>query len=280
MKFSVCICVYDKDNIDYFREALESIAEQSLVPNQIALVVDGKINNNLQNVIDKFQILCLEQNVELNVIYLEENVGHGKARKISIENAKYNLIALMDADDLSRYNRFKKQIEIFKKDTDLSIVGGQIMEISHDTKKEVGIRSVPSEDEDIKRYLKIRCPFNQVSVMFKKEDVIKVGNYVDFFHNEDYYLWVRMYLEGFKFYNIPEVLVDVRINKEFYNRRGGWKYFLSEFRLQRIMYNNGITSFDRFIFNSGVRFVLQVVLTDTIRGFIFKNLFRKKVENV
>ena len=277
MKFSVCICVYDKDNVLYFKEALESIANQSLTPNQIVLVVDGVINAKLQEVISNYTLQINILAIEFDTFYLKKNVGHGEARKISIENAKYELIALMDADDLCRYERFFKQIEVFKNHHDLSIVGGQIMEISHQTKEEISIREVPVEDEDIKIYLKTRCPFNQVSVMFKKEDVLKVGNYVDFYHNEDYYLWVRMYIEGFKFHNIPEILVDVRINEAFYNRRGGWRYFLSEFRLQKIMYKHSIISFMRFVFNSLVRFVLQVVLTDSIRGFIFKKLFRKKV---
>ena len=277
MNFSVCICVYNKDNINYFKEALESIVNQSLVPNQVVLVVDGPINDGLQNIIDNFQEKSLTLMISFEVTYLKENKGHGEARRLSIENAKYNLIALMDADDISMYNRFELQLNIFKNDNNLSIVGGQIMEIAHDTKKEISIREVPVKDKEIKQYLKTRCPFNQMSVMFKKDDVIKAGNYIDFYHNEDYYLWVRMYLNNCQFYNIPEILLDVRINEEFYNRRGGWKYFLSEFKLQRIMYKNSIISLYRFIFNSSVRFLLQVVLTNSIRGFIFKKLFRKKV---
>ena len=277
MKFSVAICVYDKDNVQYFKEALESIVNQSLLPNQIVLVVDGSINDDLRNIIDDFTIKCQSIFIDFDITYLKENKGHGEARKISIEKSIYELVALMDADDICRYDRFQKQIDAFKKDTNLSIVGGQIMEINHITKKEISKRIVPNHDKDIKEYIKSRCPFNQMTVMLKKDDVIKVGNYVDFYHNEDYYLWIRMYLEGYNFYNLPDILVDVRINEEFYGRRGGLKYFLSEFKLQRIMYKNGIISLYQFIFNSTVRFVLQVVLTDNIRGFIFKKLARKEV---
>ena len=280
MNFSVSICVYDKDNPTYFKEALDSILNQSLLPNQIVLVVDGSINKKLQEIIDKFRIESNRLSVELDVYFFKENRGHGEARKISIEKAKYELVALMDADDLSKYNRFSQQVKVFKNNHGVSIVGGQIMEIVHDTKKEVSIRNVPLDDEEIKTYLKTRCPFNQVTVMFKKEDILKVGNYIDFYHNEDYYLWVRMYLEGFSFLNLSSILVDVRVNEDFYNRRGGWRYFLSEFKLQKIMYNNSIISLSRFFFNSFVRFILQVVLTDSIRGFIFKKLFRKKATNV
>ncbi len=278
MKFSVSLSVYEKDDATYFKEALQSIINQSLVPNQIVLVVDGFINKDLKSVIESFNHKCIKLNIEFDVIYLEKNRGHGEARKISIEKAKYDLVALMDADDLARYERFEKQINIFKNDAEVSLVGGQIMEINHKTKKKISIREVPSKDEEIKEYLKTRCPFNQMSVMFRKKDVLKAGNYIDFYHNEDYYLWVRMYLKGFSFYNLDEVLVDVRVNEEFYNRRGGLKYFLSEMRLQKIMYENSIISFSRFVCNVLVRFIVQVVLTDGIRGFVFQKLFRKKID--
>jgi glycosyltransferase involved in cell wall biosynthesis len=270
------MCVYDKNNASYFKEALESIVNQSLLPSQIVLVVDGSINDDLQNIINNFMQDCLSLPISLDVIYLEKNKGHGEARRVSIENARHNLIALMDADDISRYERFERQASVFN-NNNFSIVGGQIMEISHDTKKEISMRSVPSTDKDIKRYLKTRCPFNQVSVMFKKKDVLKAGNYIDFYHNEDYYLWIRMYLEGFEFYNIPEVLVDVRIDKDFYNRRGGWKYFLSELRLQGIMYKHNIISLLRLLFNSSARFVIQVLVPLKLRGALFKLFFRRKL---
>jgi glycosyltransferase involved in cell wall biosynthesis len=278
MQLSVSICVYKNDNFLHFKEALESIVKQSLQPNQIVLVVDGKIDNKLQNVIDIFIERTKQLSIIFDVIYLEKNVGHGEARKISIENAKNELVALMDADDISHYNRFKKQVSMFEKNQRVSIVGGQILEIAHNTKKPIGKREVPLYDKEIKEYLKKRCPFNQVTVMFKKEDVLKAGNYIDFYHNEDYYLWIRMYMEGFEFCNLEDILVDVRVNETFYNRRGGFKYFLSEFKIQRIMYKNGIISFLRFIFNSSIRFVLQVLLTDYLRGLLFKKLARKGVE--
>jgi glycosyltransferase involved in cell wall biosynthesis len=275
VNFSVAICVYCKDNAKYFDDALQSLIEQSLLPNEIILVVDGPIEKNLQDIIKKFKTDCENYDTEFNVIYLEQNKGHGEARRISIENAKYNLIALMDADDLSRYDRFEKQIDIFTNNDELSVVGGQIMEISHESKKNIGMRVVPIENQKIKEYLKKRCPFNQMTVMFKKCDVLEAGNYVDFYHNEDYYLWVRMYLKDFKFYNLGDILVDVRVNEKFYDRRGGWKYFVSEFKLQKIMYKSNIISWMRFVFNALVRFALQVLLTNYVRGFIFKKLFRK-----
>ena len=113
MNFSVCICVYDKDNHKYLKEALESIYNQSVKPNQIVLVLDGPINQELETVINDYNLLISDE-IDFDIIRLNKNKGHGEARKISIENAKHGLIALMDADDISRFNRFEKQIDIFQ----------------------------------------------------------------------------------------------------------------------------------------------------------------------
>jgi|APSaa5957512535_1039671.scaffolds.fasta_scaffold23596_3 glycosyltransferase involved in cell wall biosynthesis len=279
MNFSVCICVYDKDNHKYLKEALESIYNQSVKPNQIVLVLDGPINQELETVINDYNLLISDE-IDFDIIRLNKNKGHGEARKISIENAKHGLIALMDADDISRFNRFEKQIDIFQNNNELSIVGGQILEIDHASKKSISIRKVPVTDRNIKRNLTIRSPFNQMSVMFKKDDVIKAGNYKEFFHNEDYYLWARMFLEGFTFYNTPEILVDVRINESFYNRRGGWRYFNSERTLQRYMLTKNIIKYPRFICNVSIRFLLQVAFTDSMRSLFFKKFARKGLQSV
>ena len=81
---------------------------------------------------------------------------------------------------------------------------------------------------------------NQTTVMFKKEDVLISGCYIDWYCNEDYYLWIRMLLKGFKFKNLDKTLVYVRIDNNYFMRRSGWKYFKSECKLQRYMLSKQI----------------------------------------
>ena len=157
------------------------------------------------------------------------------------------------------------------------MVGGQIEEFVGNTKNVVSKRCVPIEDELIKQFMKSRCPFNQMTVMFRKSAVIEAGGYKDFYHNEDYYLWIRMYLKNCKFHNLESVLVKARIDDKFYNRRGGLKYFQSECKIQQILYKSKIISIYKFILNICLRFILQVLIGSAIRGFIFKNLARKNI---
>lgn len=271
LKFSVSMCVYKNDNPNNFREALESIINQSKKPDEIILVVDGPITEELNKVIKTYE------NIEnFRVIRLEKNVGHGYARRIGLENCTHKLVALMDADDISVFDRFEKQLRCFEEDKDLSIVGGNIKEFIDDIDNIVGIREVPSTDIDIKKYLKKRCPFNQVTVMFKKSDVESAGGYIDWYCNEDYYLWIRMAQNNFKFKNIKDNLVFVRVGKEMYQRRGGFKYFKSEKKLQMYMLSNNVINIFTYIKNVTLRFILQVLMPNKVRGFIFKKFARKQ----
>ena len=115
-----------------------------------------------------------------------------------------------------------------------------------------------------------------MTVMYKRSDVLKAGNYQDWFWNEDYYLWIRMMMAGGKFANISDPLVNVRVGKDMYARRGGIKYFKSEAGIQRYMYVHGLISLPQYIVNVTIRFIVQVLMPNNIRGFVFQKLFRSR----
>lgn len=271
MKFSVAMCVYEKDNPEYFKIAVESIVNQTVKADEIVLVVDGPVTDELDSVI-KFY----ENENSFKIIRLPTNRGHGVARDISLKNCSNDLVALMDADDISVETRFEQQINVFKKDDNLAIVGGNILEFNGNESNCVGIRKVPEKDKRIKEYMRYRCPFNQVSVMMKKSMVESVGGYLDWYCNEDYYLWLRLALAGKMFENINAILVRVRVNEAMYHRRGGWAYFESEERLQKYMLRHKIINLRIYFSNVLKRFVLQVMLTNKIREWVFKNFAREK----
>lgn len=272
MKFSVSMCTYKMDNPDWLETAIESVLNSTVKPDEIVLVVDGPVGEKLDAVIKKY-----ECNAIFNVIRLSENVGHGEARRIGLENCSNELVALMDSDDINVADRFEKQLSLFENDAELSIVGGNITEFIGAIDNIVGKRVVPQTDSAIKEYIKYRCPFNQMTVMFKKQDVEKVGSYIHWYCNEDYYLWLRMYQEGMKFANLPDVLVNVRVGDEMYNRRGGIEYFKSEAKLQKYMLDNKIIGLNTYLINVIKRLIVQVLLPNKIRGWVFKKFAREQV---
>lgn len=272
--FSVAICVYRKDNPAFFDRALSSITElQTIKPDEVVLVVDGPVNEELNKVIMKY-----ENKYDIfNVIRLEKNGGLGNALKIAVDNSKYELIARMDSDDVSVPTRFEEQLKYFIKYPYLDIVGGDITEFIDNEKNIVGKRSVPTENREIKEYMKRRCAMNHVSVMYRKSAVQDAGGYQDWFWNEDYYLWIRMLLNGASFANTGTILVNVRVGEEMYQRRGGNVYFKSEKRLQDYMFKHKMIGWNTYVSNITKRFIVQKMIPTRLRGWIFRTFAREKL---
>lgn len=150
MDFSVCTSVYRNDKPEYLDLALKSIINQTVPPNEIVLVIDGPISSKLEKIIQD----ALEH-FKLKVIRLQENQGLGIAMKIGVEAASCELIARMDSDDIALSDRFEKQINCFKADENLSIVGGAITEFIDEPTNIVAKRQCPKSDEEIKEIYEI-----------------------------------------------------------------------------------------------------------------------------
>lgn len=270
--FSVLISVYKNDNPDFIRDAINSISvNQTLQPSEIILVVDGPVGENINQTLTE-----LNNRVSyLKIIRLDKNMGLGLALNIGLSHTNNEFVARMDSDDIAAPDRCEKQIKFLSDNKDIDIVGGQISEFIGNESNIVGKRIVPCNSNDIEIYLKSRCPFNHMTIMGRKSKILEAGNYLDLHFNEDYYLWIRMYEKGCKFANLPDTLVKVRVGKEMYARRGGWKYFKSEKWLQDYMLRKRIISLPRYCYNVLGRFGVQVLLPTKVRGFIFKTLFRK-----
>lgn len=217
----------------------------------------------------------MQGGVLLKVIRFEKNRGLGEALKVAIEKSSYELIARMDSDDISVANRFEQQLRLFDKNEKVDIVGGDISEFIGYENNIVGTRAVPTDNADIRQYMKNRCAMNHVSVMYKKQAVQAAGGYLDWFWNEDYYLWIRMLLKDAVFSNTGTVLVKVRVGKDMYARRGGDKYFKSEIGIQKLMLEKGIIDKPTYILNCAKRFVVQKMLPNNIRGWVFRKFARK-----
>lgn len=218
------------------------------------------------------------QKPRFKIIHLPTNQGLGNALRVAVANCSYELVARMDADDISVPDRFEKQLAAFVDNPKVDIIGGQIIEFTTDPSHPSGIRQVPLTDVELKAYLKRRCPFNHVSVMFKKTSIDKAGGYQDWYCNEDYYLWARMALKGAIFANLPDVLVNVRTGNGMSARRGGWRYFKSETLLQVFLWANNLINLPHLIYNVLLRLGGEVLLPNGLRVYAFKWLRQQPVK--
>ena len=221
-KFSVLIPVSNKESVENLKRCLDSVFNQTLKPNEVVLVKDGALRKELNELLE---------NYKLKIIELKKHHGIGYALNIGIKSCKYNLIARMDSDDISMPNRFELQVKRFEENDRLQILGGQILEFEDNRIKKV--RKVPTEFEKIKKYSKKRSPFNHMSVMYRKDTILDIGNYTNRPHLEDYYLWIEALNRDCYVENLNEIIILANNNSTTMKNRGGFKYIPPMFDLQK-----------------------------------------------
>lgn len=270
--FSICTSVYKNDRPEYVRVALDSVlVDQSVKPTEVVLVQDGQVSDGLSSLLSEYESKYPEV---MHTIRLERNAGLGNALKLGVENAKYDICARMDSDDICSSDRFEKQLAYLKEHPECDIVGGQITEFIDTPDNIVGKREVPCDNEAIYHYMRSRCALNHPTVMFRKKAVLDAGNYQDWFWNEDYYMWIRMMERGCVFANLPDVLVNMRSGLDQYGRRGGKKYFNSEIGIKKLMFEKGMITRKEYFINYIQRFIIQLMLPKSVRGWVIRTFAR------
>lgn len=215
-QYSVLMSVYYKANPDFFDEAIQSVLAQTYATNDFVIVCDGPLTKQLDAVIDTY--VALHPDV-FHIIKLPQNVGIGAAAEAGLRACKNDLVAKMDADDISLPNRCQKQVERFHKDRDLAMVGGFIEEFESDPDNPFSVREVPLSNDEIREFAKRRQPFNNISIMYRRNAVLAVGGYRKLRRSEDYDLYIRLLHKGYKGENLQEILAKCRVDSEARKRR-------------------------------------------------------------
>jgi len=209
--------VYYKEKPEWLKQSIESILKQTVLTNDFVIVKDGKLTEKLDEIISEYEVKYPDI---FHAIQLEKNMGLGPALAIGVKACKNELIARMDSDDISVPERCEIQLKEMQADSNLGIIGANHAEFMESINNVITYKEFPTEDEQIKKYARRRNPFSHSVVMFKKKNVLEVGNYRKYYLCEDYDLWIRMIEKGIKCKNIPEVLSYVRVGEDLYKRRG------------------------------------------------------------
>lgn len=263
--------MYDGDDSSLFDRALHSIVNNSIIPNEIILVVDGHINDTLTDIISKY----ISQYPSLfNVVLHKKNHGLFHALNSGLFKSTSELIIRCDSDDVNELNRFESLVLFLDKNPSIDVLGSNILEVDIFNNL-LSYKDVPSTHAEISRRIKYRNPMNHMSVAFRKSAVIGVGGYKNIYLREDYALWAELISAGHKFSNINHYLVRATTGSNFYSRRGGLRYALGEIELQFLLVKLGINGilissilgFSRFLF---------FLSPSWIKRYFYILLFRKR----
>lgn len=227
--FSVLLSLYARERADWLAASLHSLCVQSLLADEVVLVLDGPIGAELQQVIDDFQT-----RLPLVLVPLAQNMGLGRALNQGLKHCRHEWVMRMDTDDISHPQRFAYQWTYIQQHPQTDLLSSQIAEFSTDPAHPDRIRHVPLTLPDIRRYARWRNPINHMAAAYRKSAVLAAGGYCHHPGMEDYNLWLRMLAQGQIVHNLADILVYARAGADLYQRRRGYYYVQSEWQLLQL----------------------------------------------
>lgn len=202
-----------------------SLVGSTILPDEVVLVEDGPIGESLRRVIDEFRIRLPIRSVPLKV-----NSGLPSALNAGLVQCSHDIVARFDTDDICESDRFARQIAHLEAHPEVTVLGGAVQEFDLQTGKKLGVRAPPLTHDLLRKFSMSSSPLNHPAVMYRKSAVLSVGAYpthmtVAF---EDYALWIRLMVAGYRLENLPGVLVQMRAGTAQAMRRTGLRYAKQE----------------------------------------------------
>jgi len=209
----------------YLSEAIESVLAQTFTDFELLIVNDASTDNSLS-------IIQNYNDDRIRVIDNKFAKGIAGALNTGIDEARGDLIARMDSDDICNPDRLEIQFDYLEKNKNVDICGSWLKTFGE---LDGVVWKHPLNDEDIKIQMLFSCPIAHPSVIFRKNKLI--------LHNlkylserngaEDYELWVRA-SAFLNFANIPQELLNYRVLKKSYEYTKRQNRFSEEIRIQQL----------------------------------------------
>lgn len=225
----VILSLYYRDNPEHFQMAINSLIEQKYNGSiKIFIAVDGVVDGKLHHLVSIY-----ETQKDIYLYRFESSEGLAKRLNFLIdkclEHDDIKYIFRMDSDDISLPERVRLQVDFLERNSDISVMGSAVIEINSVGDK-MQNKKLPTSDAELKSNIIKRCPFNHPTVVFRRDLLSRGIRYNSKLKNtQDYFLWIDLAANNFKFANIDEPLLLFRINNDFFSRRG-MKKAINDFR--------------------------------------------------
>ncbi|NDK54535.1 glycosyltransferase family 2 protein [Pontibacter fetidus] len=197
-EITVLMPVYNAEK--FLAVAIDSILQQSFSDLELLIIDDGSTDNSVA-------IVQSYTDNRIRLVRNERNLGITATLNKGITLATTDLIARMDADDISLPERLRKQYEFMQAYPECCLVGSRTATIS----EEGSIRWEDKPESDYTYYnLTFFCAIYHPSVMYRKSIIEAAGMY-KLPYAEDYELWCRLARQH-KLHVLPDILLHYRLN--------------------------------------------------------------------
>ena len=215
---SVIVPCFNED-VGLVKQSLVSLRRQT-ESNFECIFVDESTDSSLS---EEYKNIC---SLDPRFLYIhpERRMGLSGSLNLGISVARGEYIARFDSDDICDVNRIKLQLQFFKNNPTVGVLGGW-MRIIDNEGHEISHRKYPVMHDEIVRSFVYTNAIAHPAVMFRREVILTVeGPYrLDFRYSEDLELWLRLLNNGVQFANLSEFLVGYR-QQSSSRHRDNWKF--------------------------------------------------------
>ncbi len=203
LKGLVSVIMPNFNGAEYISDAIHSVQSQTY-PNWELLIVDDGSTDNSKEILDTFK-----NDNRIKVIFNIENKGAVFSRNLAISEAKGEIIAFLDSDDIWYNIKLEKQIEIYNENKNAIIVFSNYEHINSGGAPLNKVISGPSK-VDYNTLLKSNC----IGCLTATYNCSKIGKrYFKEHGHEDYILWLSILKEGNSAINVEACLAKYRLSK-------------------------------------------------------------------
>lgn len=240
-RIAVILPVYKNDKVDYLSKAVESILYQTYRNIHLYIGVDGPVGDDIKGSLE-----VIDRQECVSIVWFPENRGLACVLNDLLDicfKEGYEFIARMDADDISRTERFEKQMRYLDAHPEVDVVGGAINEIDEEGKNRGKVIVYPATPSECREFFSRRNPHAHPAILFRKSFFNKMDGRKyrpEYRQNQDTMLWYDGMMAGTLHANIPDVVLNFRMtNAMFKKRRNGWSFAQKQFK-DRLMINKGL----------------------------------------
>lgn len=253
---SVIIPCYNAEK--YVEQAVRSIMEQTYKKIEIIVVNDCSTDST-----GKILKRLAEEDKRILYVENETNLKLSKTLNKGIDLSRGEYIARMDSDDISVIDRLEKQIYFLLNNPDIDLVGSNYQGI--DEQQNYTYDSLyPNTHEQIIKRLPLACAFVHPTILAKKSFFTDLSGYKVVNYGEDYELWIRGWLSGKKYHNLPEKLIFYRMHSEQMSSEN-----FSKKNSKSVM----AFLFKFFFETKKIRFLIGVLLQTQFAKYVIKKTF-------
>jgi glycosyltransferase involved in cell wall biosynthesis len=183
----------------YLKDALQSILEQTFTRFELLIIDDGSTDQTLS-------LIASFTDPRIRVVRNEKNLGISATLNKGLEAARCDLVARMDADDISYPQRLQQQFDYLAKHPDVAMVSSWARVVDEEGME---LHTESFRPEYYYFNMTFTCWIYHPTVMYRRNHVLSAGGY-SVPYSEDFELFWQL-MRRYKIYTIPRVLLDYRV---------------------------------------------------------------------